>query len=204
MYLVDEKSGDCEEETSNIGMIEVVVLRCNELPKKKKGRWHQKYTGSSSRELDDPTIRPHPHSKPYWKNWAIEEERVIDPLDPKAVYEKDIKKQNLTHRVATEDEEIVRSVVTDADILFLDSFEKPYCILVMYYRSRGSSPLGLLCLSIMSNLSRSNKLIAFSDCRGFAGFGSFTKVSRVISGVISGVISDIVSCLRSGRAEGSF
>lgn len=133
---MEEKNDGCEDETSNIGTIEVVVLRCNEQPRKKKGRRRLKVAGSSSREFNDPKVRPHPRSKSYWKNWAAEEERTIDPLSLKAVYEKDIKEQHLTHRVATEDEEIVRSIVTNAKLFFLDSFEKPYCILVMHYRSR--------------------------------------------------------------------
>lgn len=132
----DEESSD--EEMSNIGTIEVVVLRCDEVPIT-KGRWARKIVGSSSRELDDPAIEPHPRSKQYWKNWAAEEERVVDPPGVGTVDKEHIKKHNLSSRVTTGDKEVVTSVVFDTDLVFLDSFDKPYCILVMKYRSRSLS-----------------------------------------------------------------
>lgn len=138
----DEENGDGPE-ASDVGTIEVVVLRCNEVPKQGKGRGHRypRVAGSSSRELSNPTIEPHPHSKHYWKNWAAEEQHDANPPGAGPVCKKDIKKQNLSHRVTTGREEVVESLVSDAHLMFLDSFEKPYCILVMKYRSRSLSHL---------------------------------------------------------------
>lgn len=120
------------------------MLRCNEVPTTRGRRREPEIVGSSSRELDDPSIEPHPRSKQYWKNWAVGEERVVDPPEVGAVSKKHIEQHNLSSRVTAGDEEMVTSIVSDADLVYLDSFEKPYCILVMKYRSRSlSHPLDL-------------------------------------------------------------
>lgn len=100
---VDERGDECEREhdvLSNIGIVEVVILRCNKVPKRARGRPRrgEEVAGSASRNLNDDTVAPHPDSKPYWKNWAIEEERVADPADAKAIFEKDIKSLDITPR----------------------------------------------------------------------------------------------------------
>lgn len=129
---------------SNIGMIEVVVLRCNDLPTahRRRGRPGPGTAGCLSRVLGDPSIAPHPCSKEYWKNWAAEEERNVDSPGVGAVNKKHIKEHNISSRVTADgEEELVLSVVSDANLVFLDTFDKPYCILVMKYRSRSLSHL---------------------------------------------------------------
>lgn len=128
---------DDDEEESNIGMIEVVVLRYNEKPRIRRDRRPRAF----GIELNDPSVEPHPHSKKYWRYWETERKRVINRTDVGAVCKRDIKKHNLSNRVTVGDEEMVEEFIFDEDQVFLDSFEKPYCIFVMKYRSRSLSYL---------------------------------------------------------------
>lgn len=122
---MDERAANCETDfqvLSNLGTIEVVVVRCSPAD----DRPHQ-----LPHSLD-----PHPHSKPYWKSWAKDRKRDAEKPSPQLVFEKDIKGRGISHRVVTKSERQIKDVVT-ARPNPIDSFENPYCILVMRYRSRG-------------------------------------------------------------------
>lgn len=128
---MDERVADCEQDfrvLSNIGTIEVVVLRCRP-------------AHGDTQPLNDSPEDPHSHHKAYWKSWGKDRVRVAataeKPSQPQsqAVFEKDIKGRGISHRVATEPEK--PTTRRSAAFNYLDSFENPYCILVMQYRSRG-------------------------------------------------------------------
>lgn len=70
MFSADSDGSNDDEEESNIGTIEVVVLRYNKVPKIRK---HQR-SRIIGRELVGPVVESHPRSKKYWKNWAAEQE----------------------------------------------------------------------------------------------------------------------------------
>lgn len=137
IFSADSDDDNDDEEESNIGTIEVVVLRYNKGPRIRK---HQ-LPRMIGRELNDPAVEPHPRSKKYWRHWAEEKRRFINPLGVGSVCRRDIKKHSLSNRVTVGDEEAVRTIRIDADRVYLDSFEKPYCILTMKYRSRSLSHL---------------------------------------------------------------
>lgn len=118
---------DCQKDPrvlSNLGTIEVVVARC----------WSSR---SRPRQPAQPLIAPHQLAKPYWELYAEDQKRVIKkPPQPQALFEKDIKGRGVSHCVTTEPEKQVTPRRRCAMHL-LDTFDHPYCIAVMYYRSRG-------------------------------------------------------------------
>lgn len=115
---------DCEKDfrvLSNLGMIEVVVIRCHPASDRPPRIIHS-------------LLDPHPHSKPYWKSWAKDREHTTEkPLQP--VFEKDIKGRGISHRVATEQEKQIEYKGSHSNPI--DGFDNPYCILAIQYRSRG-------------------------------------------------------------------
>lgn len=119
---------DCQKDPrvlSNLGTIEIVAVRC--MP-----------VGSRPQQPTYPPIGPHPHTKPYWKSFSKDREHVAEK-PPKPVFEKDIKGRGVSHRVATEPEKKVKRGPGGHIGGFIDSFDRPYCIMVIHYRSRGLS-----------------------------------------------------------------
>lgn len=141
---MDERTIDCESERDvllNLGIIEIVVLRCN-----------NSKPGDDDDDSPEPSdLRPHPRAKEYWKNWEYDQNRNLQKkgkrITPtthkdytkKPIYESHLKGRDLRHRVTTEKEFAVQRRIKEKTIEYLDSFENPYCILVLKYRSRGSS-----------------------------------------------------------------
>lgn len=120
-------TSDCQKDPrvlSNLGTIEIVFIRCDP-------------AGSHPRKLAHHPVGSHQYSKPYWKSYARDRVHVVEkPAQP--VFEKDIKGRDVSHHVTTEPEK------RSGQYLCLkghpiDTFDNPYCIIVMYYRSRGLS-----------------------------------------------------------------
>lgn len=132
---------DCEDERDvllNLGTIEIVILRCDDSKPSKPEDDDDESPGS-------PDVQPHPQAKAYWGNWEADRNRRkkgrgVKPTNDstkKPVHETQIKGKDIHHRVITEEGFGVHRRVKEKTIEYLDSFENPYCIMVLKYRSRG-------------------------------------------------------------------
>lgn len=137
--VVEEMSGECESDSDvlhNLGTIEVVVLRCgNAKPGIKKEEKEEE-----EEEEEEEEKPPHPRAKKYWNNWEADQyplRKKKAPAKEKPIWETHLKGKDLRHRVVTEKEFAVRRKSKEKTVEYLDSFENPYCILVMHYRSKG-------------------------------------------------------------------
>lgn len=128
-------TADCQKDPrvlSNLGTIEIVFIRCDP-------------SGSYPRQLPHPPVGSHQYTKPYWKSYAKDREHVVEkPAQP--VFEKDIKGRDVSHHVTTEPEQQAGQHLC-AKGRPIDTFDYPYCIIVMHYRSRGLSKPKLIEIS---------------------------------------------------------
>lgn len=144
--IVGEQTIDCEDERNvllNLGTIEIVILRCdNSKPSKSED-------DDDDESPEPPDVRPHPRAKAYWRNWETDRNprprgrgRFLKPTPndstEKPILETHLKGRDIHHRVITEKEFGVQRRIREKKIEYLDSFENPYCIMVLKYRSRGS------------------------------------------------------------------